>query len=222
MPDCQPTEAIEQIRHKASIHPPGIATITCNPQQSQGPLRILWAARWEHDKNPEDFFAAIEILKQRSIEFRLSVIGEQFRDSPSCFEQARQKSAQYIDRWGFQQSRAQYEHALAQADVFVSTANHEFFGISTAEACLAGAYPLLPNRLAYPEILDLSKEKQMQEHFYDGTATALADKLIALASRKKDNALWPSKPDKIRRLAERFQWDRLAPIMDDAVEGMAR
>jgi hypothetical protein len=43
------------------------------------------AARWEHDKNPEDFFRALEILRWRSVEFRLSVIVEQFPRDAGIF-----------------------------------------------------------------------------------------------------------------------------------------
>ena len=33
--------------------------------------------------------------------------------------------------------------------------------------------PLLPERLAYPELLDLPNRPQMREHFYDGSAADL-------------------------------------------------
>jgi len=33
----------------------------------------------------------------------------------------------------------------------VSTAQHEFFGLAVVEAIAAGAFPVLPNRLVYPE-----------------------------------------------------------------------
>ena len=50
-----------------------------------------------------------------------------------------------------------YLKILSEADIIVSTAIHEFFGISVVEAIAAGAYPLLPKRLAYPEVLALEK-----------------------------------------------------------------
>ena len=153
MPDHQPIEAIERIRDKVrgALRPASVP-LPRRQARTPGPLRILWAARWEHDKNPEDFFAAIERSRTGGIPFRISVIGEQFRDVPEVFARARPAFADHIDRWGYQQDRADYEAALLEADVFVSTAVHEFFGLSAVEASLAGAYPLVPRRLAYPEV----------------------------------------------------------------------
>ena len=218
MPDYQPTDAIEQIRSKALVYPPGVNDMGKRRDHKAGPLRILWAARWEHDKNPEDFFEALKILKARGIDFRLSVIGEQFRELPEVFAWARRHFASHIDQWGYQKSRCEYEKALKHADVFVSTASHEFFGISVVEAGLAGAYPLVPKRLAYPEILRLSEEKAVEQFFYDGTVPDLADKLAALAQRMEKGRLWNEDPDRLIRLMQRYRWDNLGRVLDQAIE----
>ena len=178
MPDYQPLEVIELIRNKSSIHPPGIHPIERKQDKTAGPIRILWAARWEHDKNPEDFFAAMKILKQKGVDFRLNVIGEQFRESPEVFDWAKVFFADHIDRWGYQPGRDEYERVLANSDIVVSTANHEFFGIGVLEAIAAGCYPVLPNRLSYPNIIESLVEGGQRGGFlYDGTVLGLVEKL---------------------------------------------
>jgi glycosyltransferase involved in cell wall biosynthesis len=191
MPDHQPIEAIEKIRLKSSVHPPGVDASPPRRQRKPGPLRILWAARWEHDKNPEDFFEAMAILKARDVRFRLSVIGQSFREQPAIFTRARNDFKDLIDHWGYQESREDYRFALCEADVAVSTANHEFFGIGLLEAVAAGAYPLAPERLSYPEILGLGRIEGAEQFFYDGTVPDLSRKLSELAVRVKESALWP-------------------------------
>jgi glycosyltransferase involved in cell wall biosynthesis len=217
MPDHQPLEVCEKIRAKSSVRPPGIAEFPMATQKKSGPMRILWSARWEHDKNPEFFFEAIEILKAGDVEFRLSVIGQSFRDKPEVFEKAYRSFNEQIDFWGYQDSREEYGHVLNQADVIVSTANHEFFGISVVEAIAAGAYPLLPNRLSYPEILGLGRIKGAEQFFYDGSAQGLADKLIQLAARIEKGLLWPANVTP-SNLTGCFKWQNLANSYDRALE----
>ena len=180
MPDYQPVEVIDEIRSKSSIHPPGIAPIEGKHEPSAGSLRILWAARWEHDKNPEDFFAAMKILKQKGFDFRLNVIGEQFRESPDVFNWAKDTFADHIDYWGYQSSRDEYEKVLAGSDIVVSTANHEFFGIGVLEAIAAGCCPVLPNRLSYPHIIESLTGGQQADFLYDGSVNGLVRRLETL------------------------------------------
>ena len=219
MPDYQLPDAAERIRAKSAICPQGIAKIkNRDPKRTPGPLRILWAARWEHDKGPEDFFEALKILKNNSIDFRLSVTGQSFRDKPAVFEWAKKYFHKEIDRWGYQKTRTQYEQALTETDIVVSTAAHEFFGISIVEAIAAGAYPVLPNRLAYPQILSLDQDSNRAEFFYDGSAAALADKLQQLAERVQRGGLWGQDENRAATLVEKFQWPKLAPELDERIE----
>jgi glycosyltransferase involved in cell wall biosynthesis len=217
MPDYQPLGAIEIIRAKSSVYPPGISDFPARKTREPGPLRILWAARWEHDKNPEDFFKALEILKTENVPFRISVIGQSFRDQPVIFEQAHSDLRDHIDLWGYQQSRYDYERALLSTDVAVSTANHEFFGISIVEAIAAGAYPLVPNRLSYPEILGLGRTEGTKQFFYDGSVQNLADKLSQLAARVEKAPLWPAHISS-SILTDHFKWQNLASRYDNALE----
>jgi glycosyltransferase involved in cell wall biosynthesis len=218
MPDYQPFDAVTHIRAKSQVFPPGVHSFTPRGPRRPGPLRILWAARWEHDKNPEEFFEAIGQLQERDVPFRISVLGEQFREVPTVFAQARQRFADHIDRWGYQQDRAAYEAALLEADVFVSTAAHEFFGLSAVEATLAGAYPLVPQRLAYPEVFALEDRTIAQEFFYADGAQGLVDRLAALGRRIENNDSLYQATQSIREWLSRFEWPTLAPILDNALE----
>jgi len=208
MPDYQPFEALSQIHKRSEVHPPGVVPLPPRQTRTPGPLRILWAARWEHDKSPQDFFAALAKLKERNVPFRVSVVGEQFREVPEVFTQARTRFADHINRWGYQQERADYEAALLEADVFVSTAAHEFFGLSAVEASLAGAYPLVPRRLAYPEIFAWPND----DFFYDGTTENL---------RLERDGLLPDAAQSLRTRLSRFEWPNLVPVLDEAVERIA-
>jgi glycosyltransferase involved in cell wall biosynthesis len=217
MPDYQPLEAIDKIRAKSSVYPPGIMDFPARRTRQPGPLYILWVARWEHDKNPEDFFKALEVLKAEDVPFRVSVIGQSFRDRPAVFDKAHNDFRDHIDYWGYQKSRKDYVRVLSEADVVVSTANHEFFGISVIEAVAAGAYPLVPNRLSYPEILGLGGIEDAGQFFYDGTTKDLADKLSRLAARIEKDTLWPSTLSPAI-LTDSLRWQNLAHRYDKALE----
>jgi glycosyltransferase involved in cell wall biosynthesis len=218
MPDYQPFEAIAQLEAKAKVFSPGVGMPGPRGHREPGPLRILWAARWEHDKNPDEFFEAIARLKDRQIPFRISVIGEQFREVPEVFAWAHQHFADHIDRWGYEEDRTDYEAVLLEADIFVSTATHEFFGLSAVEATLAGAYPLVPKRLAYPEVFDLQSDGTPEQHFYEDGANGLADRLADLAGRIQSNDSLFQAAEPIRDRLKRFEWPNLAPVLDDAIE----
>ncbi len=139
-------------------------------------------------------------------------MGEQFRQSPDVFDSARNEFADHIDRWGYQQERRDYEATLLDADLFVSTADHEFFGFSVLEGAAAGAFPLVPEKLAYPETLE--RDSGNEEFYFKGGADQLAERLIHLSEKIRNNALWEGKPDRAIRIAEKFFWNTKAGLLD--------
>jgi glycosyltransferase involved in cell wall biosynthesis len=119
--------------------------------RARGPI-LLWNHRWEHDKNPGEFFQALSALRASGVPHRVAVCGESFREVPEEMEHARRALADRTEHWGFLPSRGDYLALLGRTQIVVSTANHEFFGVSVLEAAWMGSRPLVPDRLSYPEL----------------------------------------------------------------------
>lgn len=153
--DMNIEDIMERIRKKSSVLYPGLdfTDLDALPSESlNDPPVIIWNHRWEHDKNPEEFFSALYAIQDQGIPFKLIVVGQSFRDKPACFKEARRRLDNRILHFGYVKSRHEYVRLLKRADIVVSTARQEFFGISILEAVRAGCTPLLPDKLSYPEL----------------------------------------------------------------------
>jgi len=206
--DLQLDRPAEMIREKSDILPPGIDFSHIDemtaPRSGDEPL-VVWNHRWEHDKNPELFFQALFELDRQGPDFRLVIMGESFSDSPSIFHEARKRLSRKILHFGYVSSRREYARWLGRCSLAVSTARHEFFGMSILEAVRAGCRPLLPNRLSYPELFD-------DEFLYDEEDFARRLEEEILRNRKLS-------PDRSRKLTGRFSWNRLAPLYASWITG---
>lgn len=123
-------------------------------------LEIVWNHRWEYDKGPHLLRAIVEQLIARQLPFRLHLLGQRFRVAPSEFAQIQQLLDTYYSdtgiaagRCGFVELQEDYLQCLRDADVVLSTAAHDFQGLSILEGCALGCAPLAPRRLVYPEYL---------------------------------------------------------------------
>lgn len=123
-------------------------------------LEIVWNHRWEYDKGPELLLAIVVELIARELPFRLHLLGQRFRSAPPQFEHLHAildrhyaHSGIAAGRSGFVEHREDYYQCLRGADVVLSTADHDFQGLSLLEACALGCSPLAPRRLVYPEYL---------------------------------------------------------------------
>ncbi|MTB50809.1 DUF3524 domain-containing protein [Lewinella sp. W8] len=153
-PDDQVPDTVDTITGKSKVIPLGVDLPSLPPStRAPGPPILLWNHRWEYDKGPAAFFGVCRRLKEAKVPFRLIVLGEHTQRYPQEFHTARGEFSRQILHWGYAEDRATYWQLLRMADLMPVTSRQDFFGISAVEGMHAGAWPLLPDRLAFPEHL---------------------------------------------------------------------
>ena len=151
MPDGIKPELMHGCRDRAAVLPVPIASSGKEIAGKQSHVvEIVWNHRWEYDKQPEVFFKCMFKLADEGLAFRLHVLGQSFRQVPRCFDDAKIRLAGQIETWGYQ-PRSAYDRILSEADIVVSTALHDFQGLSMLEAIHHICVPVAPDRVAYPE-----------------------------------------------------------------------
>lgn len=217
-PDFTHLEMINHLRERSVVMPPGVNLARLDdpadypgipPRGTPGePPLILWNHRWEFDKKPDTFFALLERVAAQDIPFRLALAGESFRNQPTEFLEARERFAKQIVHFGFATGE-QYRALLQRADIVISTAIHEFFGIATVEAIYAGCMPLLPARLAYPELIPFG---------WQGSALyrTFGEALHRLTSWCREGV-----PDttELQHYVKQFGWEQVATQYDALITG---
>ena len=97
-----------------------------------------------------------------------------------------------VEHWGYIEDRNRYLDVLRSADCAVSTSVHDFQGLSMLEAAATGCSPLVPQRLAYPELFRqefLYKSNVSKPEF---EARSLLEHLKRLAGRKASHLNLPT------------------------------
>ena len=157
MPEYRPNWVVEAIRSKATVLHPGCRfpaqEVSAAEFSRELPPLIIWNHRWEFDKNPDGFFRALDALVESGAAFRLALLGENYQAVPKVFMDARDRYGERIVHYGYVESREEYIEWLKRGSIVISTARQENFGIAVVEAARYGCVPLLPARLAYPEII---------------------------------------------------------------------
>lgn len=182
MPDFSPHKDLSGIEKKASVLSVPIEPVAYKNKSGAKPV-LLWNHRWEYDKGPDRFLNMLRELKKRDIDFDLNIVGQVFRDIPESFQIIEKEFEPSILNWGFAESRDRYEDILSESSFIISTSVHDFQGLSVMEAADAGCTPILPNRVAYPEIFS-------NEFLYDTSddlmveASNCADLIVKLADKR--------------------------------------
>ena len=167
---------------------------------------ILWNHRWEYDKNPELFFSILEKVKNEGYKSNLIVIGENFSQSPKIFDRAKKDFKDELIHWGYAKTFELYAELLWRADILPVTSNQEFFGISVMEAIYCGNWPILPNRLTYPELLP---EVNHKENIYQDEKDLYKKIINAIVNIEN------IRKTKLSSIASKFSWDIMVPVYDD-------
>ncbi|MGD8353783.1 MAG: DUF3524 domain-containing protein [Pseudomonadota bacterium] len=213
MPDHVPGGIEEYVLERSEVLPVPLEDACFRTgKPGAGPVQIVWNHRWEHDKAPERFFRALFRLRDRNIPFKLSVLGQRFQDCPDDFEKAADGLQDHLQHWGCIEDEKTYRSHLANSDIVVSTALHDFQGLAVLEAVAAGCLPLVPDRLAYPEFIP--GQFRFPSYPEDGKkeAEALAARLEALCI----------KPEETRRLKgpdlSHLSWGKLGPRYHEIIK----
>ena len=210
-PDYNEKGSISALRTKSRVMPVGIDFAPASasaPSASTEPPLILWNQRWEYDKNPEQFFAALYAAQEAGLPFRVALCGENFQRRPRIFEEAQAKLGERVVHAGYA-DRDTYVRLLAEAEIVISTAVHEFFGISILEAIHSRAFPLLPHRLSYPELIPTSVHGACLYNSPAHLQERLSWAINHPAERREITAV-------LAPATERYHWRQVAPAYDAA------
>ena len=216
MPEYRPKWVVDEIRNKADVlypgcHFPALGERVGSVPPADLPPLIIWNHRWEFDKNPRDFFDALDAVLERGLNFRLALLGENFQMVPKEFIAAKERYQNRVVWYGYEASREKYRDWLLQGTMVISTANQENFGISVIEAIRYGCIPLLPDRLSYPEIIP----KAFHDDFFYQNQKELVEKLCFFISN------YPQFEKKCQNLSaamSRYAWENLIDRYDEILE----
>jgi glycosyltransferase involved in cell wall biosynthesis len=225
-PDHQEPGEVDRIDKKSAVLPLGFdfsrlkrltfvsVADTLEPQgvAARRPPLVLWNHRWEYDKNPEDFFEALKIVASCGYDFEVAVLGQSFDVIPDVFAGAREELGSRIVKYGYAEDRAEYARWLRRADILPVTSNQDFFGSSVIEAVFCDCFPLLPKRLAFPELFPAELHSACFYRDFDDLVGRLQAAIGGIDRTRKIS---------FRTVAEKYDWENIAPLYDDALENLA-
>jgi glycosyltransferase involved in cell wall biosynthesis len=189
LPDEVPDGIEDTLRSRSDILPVVVDPVVEGPAagaKAKNKKLILWNHRWEYDKAPQVFTDALLQLDTLGADFELALLGSRPKTKPDFLLEIEDKLGDKIIVNG-KVCREEYRDYLAQASIVVSTAIHEFQGLSVLEAICAGAVPVVPDDLCY-------REQYAEKYRYKaGDSTVLAEKLcdwLAVMPEPPDVSHW--------------------------------
>ena len=208
-PDHRHSGLVEGVTSKSTVMPVGVDLEWAVQDEKGEPPLIVWNQRWEYDKDPVRLFGALNRLADDGLAFRLALCGENFRNVPTEFDDAKTRLGGHIVHYGFAEIDT-YRQLLLDASVVVSTAKHEFFGVAAVEAMAAGAVPVFPKSLSYPELIPVGVHNNTL-YSSDNELDLLLRTAVGDTDRRRQ----------IRSIVapamDRYSWSTLASHYDEAL-----
>ena len=192
----------------STVLPVGVdlSAISASDRPVRSTPTVLWNHRWQHDKRPDVALDALLRVAQRGVAFALVMCGADDLPDHGPIVARLDRLGDRVRHTGELRGEA-YIAALHDADVVISPAEQECFGVAVIEAVAAGCVPLLPRRLAYPEIIPT---RHHAEVLYDD-ADDLVDHLVRLLG-DVDGAR--RRLDGLADDTRRYDWPVVAPAYD--------
>ena len=216
VPDHDHGHLMDGVGRKMSVCPVGLDALRLTATDrlaTLGPPLVLSNQRWHHDNDVGAVLRALNRLAGEGIEFDLAVVGDDAAGEGEVL-------APLIDKLGRRVCfrghlpRPDYETVLRRADVVVSAARNEFFGIAVAEAVAAGAWPVLPASLAYPDLIP-PEFHQVSLYEQGGLTRRLRQTIEAVVTGR---AAIEGLADSLRR----FDWSVVAAGYDDRIDRLVQ
>jgi glycosyltransferase involved in cell wall biosynthesis len=213
MPDSKAVHDFDRLRKISQVIPPGFdppENFSPIPRKENDPLILGWVSRWEYDKRPDGLLDLCRVLSNNEVDFRLTLLGQRPKATPKALTFIRDEFGDKILHDGYAESHDQYWSLLKNIDIVFSAADHEFFGIAVCEAIWAGAIPILPNRLSYPELAPASC-------LYDSI-----DEAATMIAALQDHAVRDDQNPECRKQIESMLASKITAQLDDELSSLLK
>ena len=214
LPKPHPELHLDSLKRKSVVLPVGLdwegleADALPSTFEPDAPPLILWNHRWEWDKGPDRFFAAIDALERGGWDFQCAILGPRFRRIPPVFEEAFRRWPHRWAQWGGTEDRKAYATWLHRADLLIHAPRQENFGISMVEAMYCGTVPWLAPGTAGTEIAPGFPTWQDPE-----SCSALFEDWMGKAPQDRD-----ADKRRAREVAAQYHWRFVAPLYAQALQ----
>ncbi len=215
--DHKELESVELLRAKSSVLHVGVdlnrrlaPRVAAPAGADEAPL-VIWNMRWEYDKCPDVWLRALLAVADDGVAFRVAICGARQTHTDTSHDELLARLGPRIVHHGLADAEL-YADLLWRADVTVSTAVHEFFGIAVVEAMACGVFPLLPRRLSYPELVPAELHASVlyfdEKHLVHRLKWALAHPVERRAIAEQLAA----------SVRARFDWDTMANTYRERIQ----